>query len=102
MIAEERWTNKDRIPGLAVQSLTFKAGFQPSLVPASYSYYISPNQLALLIIGKCGFGFPFSWSEPARTSDGRMSIQEALSISADTFMINTFAPGWTQILPIKR
>ncbi len=103
MIANEGWTNKDRIPVSAVQSLTFKASLQPHLVPTSYSVLLlSPNQLALLIIGKCGFGFPFTWSEPARTSDGRMSVQEALRINADTFIINTFAPAWTQMLPIKR
>ncbi|KJA20056.1 hypothetical protein HYPSUDRAFT_68834 [Hypholoma sublateritium FD-334 SS-4] len=82
MVAEEGWTNKDRISVSAVQNLTFK--------------------LALLIIGKCGFGFSFTWSEPARTSDGRMSVQEALRIVGDTFMIVTFVPKWVQRLPFEK
>ena len=30
-----------------------------------------PRQLALLIIGKCGFGFSFNWLEPPRSADGK-------------------------------
>ncbi|KJA21395.1 hypothetical protein HYPSUDRAFT_42034 [Hypholoma sublateritium FD-334 SS-4] len=82
MVAEEGWSTQDRISIPAVQSLTFK--------------------LALLIIGKCGFGFQFSWAEPARTADGRMAVQEALRISADSFKVSLFVPWWIKILPFKR
>ncbi len=60
------------------------------------------TQLALLIIGKCGFGFQFSWAEPARTADGRMAVQEALRISADSFKVSLFVPWWLKLLPLKR
>lgn len=86
--------------GRAELNVQGKFPAKPGSVPVSYQP--SPTQLALLIIGKCGFGFSFTWSEPARTSDGRMSVQEALRITADTFMISTFAPKWTQKLPIKK
>ncbi|KJA21380.1 hypothetical protein HYPSUDRAFT_67727 [Hypholoma sublateritium FD-334 SS-4] len=82
MVSDEGWSTKERSGVFSVQSLAFK--------------------LTLLIIGKCGFGFPFSWSEPARTSDGRMSLQEALRISADTFLVSLFVPEQMQKLPIKK
>ncbi|KAF8966623.1 cytochrome P450 [Flammula alnicola] len=82
MVSAEGWTDKNEIGVPAVQALTFK--------------------LALLIIGKCGFGFSFDWTEPAKTSDGKMSIQEALRIVADTHMIALFVPKWIQNLPFKK
>ncbi|KAF9482311.1 cytochrome P450 [Pholiota conissans] len=82
MVTEEGWTNKKEVDIPVIQALTFK--------------------LALLIIGKCGFGFSFTWSEPARTADGRMSVQEAIRVVADTFMISSFVPKWIQNLPFKK
>ncbi|PPQ81934.1 hypothetical protein CVT25_013782 [Psilocybe cyanescens] len=29
-------------------------------------------KLALLLIGRCAFGFPFNWADPATTADGKM------------------------------
>ncbi|KAF8649606.1 hypothetical protein AX16_005697 [Volvariella volvacea WC 439] len=81
MVATEGWSKVDVIDVPAVQSLTFK--------------------LALLIIGKCGFGFPFDWQEPPTALDGTMSIQEALRIVADTVMIAVGVPQWVQSLPLK-
>ncbi|KJA21394.1 hypothetical protein HYPSUDRAFT_67739 [Hypholoma sublateritium FD-334 SS-4] len=82
MVAEEGWSTQDQINIPAAQALTVK--------------------FALLIIGKCGFGFPFKWADPARTSDGRMSVQEALRISADSFIVTLFTPWWMKALPFKR
>ncbi|KJA21393.1 hypothetical protein HYPSUDRAFT_42029 [Hypholoma sublateritium FD-334 SS-4] len=81
MVSEEGWISKDRVNVSAVQTLSTK--------------------FALLIIGKCGFGFSFGWSDPPRTADGRMTVQQALRIAADTFAISTFAPLWMRKLPVK-
>ncbi|KAF4618306.1 hypothetical protein D9613_011546 [Agrocybe pediades] len=81
MISAEGWDLKDEIEIPVIQKLTF--------------------QLALLIIGKCGFGFSFNWFAPPKSDDGRMSIQEALRIVADTHMAAIFTPKWVQNLPIK-
>ncbi|KAF8191805.1 cytochrome P450 [Pholiota molesta] len=83
MVLEEGWTDKQEISLPAVQGLTFK--------------------LALLIIGRCGFGFPFTWSETPRAVDGRMSVQEALRIVVDSSTISHLLPKWAwQNLPFKR
>ena len=103
MVAEEGWSNKDRISVSAVQNLTFKASCKRLCTGFSLvKLNVTIAQLALLIIGKCGFGFSFTWCDPARTSDGHMSVQEALRIVADTFMISTFVPKWIQRLPVQR
>ncbi|KAG6898860.1 hypothetical protein C0993_003485, partial [Termitomyces sp. T159_Od127] len=58
--------------------------------------------LALLIIGKCGFGFSFNWSAPPTAPDGNMSVQEALRIVADSHMLAIAAPKWLLSLPFRR
>ncbi|PPQ91914.1 hypothetical protein CVT25_001285 [Psilocybe cyanescens] len=82
MIAAEGWEGKQEIDVPVIQTLTFK--------------------LALLIIGKCGFGFSFNWFSPPRSKDGSLSIQEALRIVTDSHMIAVFLPQWIQNLPIKK
>jgi len=57
------------------------------------------SQLALLIIAKCGFGFSFEWSAPPIGPDGTMSIQEALRILADSYIVGLLAPDWVRYLP---
>ena len=49
-------------------------------------------QLALLIIGRCGFGFSFTWLEPPRSADGKMTIQHALHTIVDHFLAVLFIP----------
>ena len=51
-------------------------------------------QLAILIIGKCGFGFSFNWLEPPRSTDGKMTIQRALRAIADSVAAVIFVPRW--------
>ena len=58
-------------------------------------------QLALLIIGKCGFGFSFNWLEPPRSADGKMTIQNALRAIADSVAAVLFVPKWFQRLSIS-
>lgn len=82
MITSEGWADKETVDIPVVQDYTFK--------------------LALLIIGRCGFGFSFNWSAPARAPDGSMSIQEALRVVGDTHMIAILLPKWVQKLPFKR
>ncbi|KAF8068990.1 cytochrome P450 [Lyophyllum atratum] len=57
------------------------------------------TKLALLIIAKCGFGFSFEWSAPPIGPDGTMSIQEALRILADSYIVGLMAPDWVRYLP---
>ncbi|KAF8068982.1 cytochrome P450 [Lyophyllum atratum] len=82
MISAEGWGTKDTIDVPVIQKLTFK--------------------LALLIIGKCGFGFSFNWTTPPTAPDGTMSVQEALRIVADTHMWAIFAPKWLLALPFRK
>lgn len=56
-------------------------------------------QLAALIIGKCGFGFSFDWFEPARSANGKMTIQHALHVVSESTMVLLFVPKWLQRLP---
>ena len=58
-------------------------------------------QLALLIIGKCGFGFSFNWLEPAQSADGKMTIQHALRIITESFLAVLFVPKWFKRLPFS-
>lgn len=58
-------------------------------------------QLALLIIGKCGFGFSFNWLEPPRSIDGKMTIQHALRAIADSVAAVLFVPKWIQRLSLS-
>ncbi|KIK52840.1 hypothetical protein GYMLUDRAFT_49679 [Collybiopsis luxurians FD-317 M1] len=81
MVASEGWEEKGSASVSAVQGLTFK--------------------LALILIGKCAFGFPLSWNDPPRTSDGGMSIQETMQIVTETYMLRVFAPKWVLSLPLK-
>jgi len=81
MLSVEGWTDKKEIDVPDVQSLTSK--------------------LALLILGKCGFGFSFNWLEPARSTDGKMTIQRALRVVSDSPAALLFVPKWLQRLPIS-
>lgn len=81
MVSGEGWTDKQEIDVPVVQALTFK--------------------LALLIIGKCGFGFSFNWLEPPQSADGKMTIQEALRIVSESPAIVLFAPTWFKRLPFS-
>ncbi|KAG6917128.1 hypothetical protein DXG01_003794 [Tephrocybe rancida] len=82
MLSAENWGSQTTIDVPVVQTLTFK--------------------LALLIIGKCGFGFSFNWSAPPTAPDGSMSVQEALRIVADSSMLAIAAPKWLLALPFRR
>lgn len=100
MVADEGWATRDQISVPVVQTLTFKVS-SSLLKPVTPSQ--SPGlQVALLVISKCGFGFSFNWSEPVRTADGRMSLQEAFRVVSETVLITSFIPKWVRKLPFKR
>ncbi|KAF8068992.1 cytochrome P450 [Lyophyllum atratum] len=80
MESMEGWIGKDSIEIPAVQNLSTK--------------------LALLIIGRCGFGFTFDWSAPPTGPDGQMSVQEAIRILADSHVIGLMMPDWVRYLPL--
>jgi hypothetical protein len=83
MIALEGWSDTSRtsFDESRVQRLTFK--------------------LALLIIGKCGFGFDsFSWSELPKDSQGKMSVHESLKMVSESGLSISVAPKWFWKLPI--
>ncbi|KAF9448129.1 cytochrome P450 [Macrolepiota fuliginosa MF-IS2] len=81
MVSNDGWSNKKSIDVPVLQRTTFK--------------------FALFIIGKCGFGFPFVWSEPPTAPDGTMTIQEALRLTTDAFLTMIMVPKWVFKLPIK-
>ncbi|KAG6830546.1 hypothetical protein H0H87_007745 [Tephrocybe sp. NHM501043] len=55
--------------------------------------------MALLVIGRCGFGFQFDWSAPPVGPDGKITIQEALRVLADSYIIGMMMPDWVRYLP---
>ncbi|KAF8882453.1 cytochrome P450 [Infundibulicybe gibba] len=81
MLVGEQWDDKESVEVSSIQALTFK--------------------LALLVIGKCGFGFNFDWSAPPKGPDGSMSVQESLRIVADANLLSTVVPKWVLKLPFK-
>jgi len=60
------------------------------------------DQYALFVIGKCAFGLPFKWSDPPTAPDGTLSLQEALRLSTDNFILMRLTPNWAFKLPIER
>ncbi|KAG6828824.1 hypothetical protein H0H92_006649 [Tricholoma furcatifolium] len=80
MEVAEGWSIRDTVDVPSVQTISTK--------------------MALLIIAKCGFGFPVDWSAPPTDPDGTMSIQEALRVVADSYIISLMAPDWVRSLPI--
>ncbi|KAG5646364.1 hypothetical protein DXG03_003687 [Asterophora parasitica] len=58
-----------------------------------YSHNVR-SQIALLVIARCGFGFSFDWNAPPVGSNGEMSVQEALRVLADSFVVGLIAPNW--------
>jgi len=98
MITSEGWADKKTADIPVVQEYTFKV-YLFILLRLTFDQHI---QLALLMIGRCGFGFSFNWSTPARAPDGSMSLQEALRVVGDTHMIAIVLPKWVQRLPFRR
>jgi hypothetical protein len=83
MVVTEGWSDPSRtvFDEPIVQRLTFK--------------------LALVIIGRCGFGFDsFSWSEQPKGESGEMSVQESLKIVSNTSMVSVIVPKWVWKIPI--
>ena len=103
MISMEGWTDKKEIDIPVVQSLTFKVW---DLVWDFYMTALASNppttpQLALLIIGKCGFGFSFNWLELPRSHDDKMTIQHALRVISASPAVILLIPKWLQHLFIS-
>ncbi|KAF9269583.1 cytochrome P450 [Marasmius fiardii PR-910] len=82
MVVAEGWSENDTVEIPAIQTLTFK--------------------FALLVLGTCGFGFDFNWSAPPETSEGEMTVQEAIRTVLDANMMLSFAPEWMKRLPFSR
>ncbi|KAG6860150.1 hypothetical protein C0995_015073, partial [Termitomyces sp. Mi166 len=80
MEAAEGWSNKTVVDIPSVQVLSTK--------------------MALLVIARCGFGFSFDWSAPPADPDDKMSVQQALRLIADSYIIGMMIPKWMQYLPL--
>ncbi|KAG6815553.1 hypothetical protein H0H87_000605, partial [Tephrocybe sp. NHM501043] len=76
----EGWSNRDSVEIPAVEAISTK--------------------MALLIIAKCGFGLPVHWSTPPFGPDGNMSVQEAIRVLVDSYIIGMMMPTWVQYLPL--
>ncbi|KAK1232459.1 hypothetical protein PQX77_004397 [Marasmius sp. AFHP31] len=82
MVSSEGWDTQSTVKVPAVQALTFK--------------------FALLVLGICAFGFDFNWTAPPETTEGEMSVQEAIRTILDENMLLVFAPDWVKKLPFER
>ncbi|KAG6900467.1 hypothetical protein C0993_010185 [Termitomyces sp. T159_Od127] len=48
----------------------------------------------------CGFGFTFDWFAPPIVPNGKISVQEALRVLVDSYVISLLVPKWLQYLPL--
>ncbi|KAJ6449337.1 cytochrome P450 [Mycena sanguinolenta] len=78
MIQTDGWNTKDVVDVPVAQNLTVK--------------------MAFMIIASCGFGLNSSWATPPST-DGVISVTEALRIVSERNMLLVFAPKWLLHLP---
>ncbi|PFH48659.1 hypothetical protein AMATHDRAFT_49320 [Amanita thiersii Skay4041] len=80
MIACEGWSEDgwNNVP--VAQALTFK--------------------VALLVLARCAFGFPFEWKESSKAPNSAMALPEALRNYADNSTLLIFFP-WLFKLPFK-
>lgn len=103
MVSEEGWIGKDQIEIPTLQALahsrsvTFRSSIENCIGGEAYV-----NQLALLIIGRCGFGFLLNWADPSRTEDKEMTLQEAFQIVSESGVIDIIVPKWVQKLVLLR
>ncbi|KAF8637877.1 hypothetical protein AX17_002500 [Amanita inopinata Kibby_2008] len=81
IVDSDQWKGKDEVEVPVLQKLTYK--------------------YTLLVLAKCGFGLPSSWSTPPEAVDGSMSVQEAMHIVAGSSMVAVFAP-WLMRLPFAK
>ncbi|KAG6897030.1 hypothetical protein C0992_004558 [Termitomyces sp. T32_za158] len=79
MEAAEGWSNKPMVDIPSADTLSTK--------------------MALLVIARCGFGLSFDWRSPPIGPDGEMSVQEALRLLTDSYIISMMIPKWIQYLP---
>ncbi|KAJ7222844.1 cytochrome P450 [Mycena haematopus] len=79
MVQTDGWNTKDVVDVPVVQGLTLK--------------------FALTIIAACGFGLESTWATPSKSTDGEMSVQEALRVVSDHNMVMVFVPRWLLHLP---
>ncbi|KAG6865642.1 hypothetical protein C0991_000812 [Blastosporella zonata] len=80
MEAAEGWSNCDVVDLPAVQAISTK--------------------MALLVIAKCGFGLSVDWSAPPIGPDGEITVQEAVRVLADSYIVGMMMPNWVQYLPL--
>ncbi|KAG6828737.1 hypothetical protein H0H93_014767, partial [Arthromyces matolae] len=80
MCKDEGWTTQNTVDIPAVNEL--------------------PTKMALLVIAKCGFGLTYNWSSPPTGPDGTITVQEALRVLVDSFIISLIIPEWMRNLPL--
>ncbi|KAG6909423.1 hypothetical protein DXG01_000576 [Tephrocybe rancida] len=80
MVAAEGWSTRNTVDIPTVQTFTTKT--------------------ALLVIAKCGFGLPVEWSAPPVGPDGKITVQEAVRVLADSYIVSLIMPSWVQYLPV--
>ncbi|KAF8994049.1 cytochrome P450 [Cyathus striatus] len=79
MVVEEGFEDKKVVELPVVQSLTTK--------------------FTLLIIGRCGFGFPFTWAEPIPAAGDKMSFPQAVRTFMRRLQLLHLAT-WAQSIPL--
>jgi len=80
MIDVEGWSSQEIVEVETFHKLTYK--------------------LALLVIGKAGFGFDMKWTRGDEAEETEMSLQEAIRISSESVHILSIAKDWMLRLPI--
>ncbi|KAG7097880.1 hypothetical protein E1B28_005192 [Marasmius oreades] len=78
MVSAEGWSDKKTVDVPVTQVATFK--------------------FALIVLGLCAFGFDFNWTEPAATTEGEMTVQEAMRTVIDNYLYLIFTPPWMKRL----
>ncbi|KAF9258180.1 cytochrome P450 [Marasmius fiardii PR-910] len=57
---------------------------------------VATSKFALIVLGLCAFGFDFNWTEPPTTTEGEMTVQEAMRTVIDNYLYLIFTPPWIQ------
>ncbi|KAF8994048.1 cytochrome P450 [Cyathus striatus] len=59
------------------------------------------SKFAFFLIGRCGFGFPFSWADSPNDVTGKITSPQAMRIFIDDIHL-LHLPKWTLRLPFKK
>ncbi|KAF8981867.1 cytochrome P450 [Cyathus striatus] len=74
-------------------------GFEDKKVVELPAVQSLTTKFAFLIIGRCGFGFPFTWAEPIPATGSKMTFPQAIRVYLRHLQL-LHLPSWTRSIPL--